>query len=76
MINYSSFSSITGKPTGVKGYEYDDISITIYFKNGGAYCYNHETCGEWHVDNMKTLANNQHGLNSYVTKNKPMFIRL
>ena len=73
MKHYYSESDETGKPTGVRGYDYDEESITIYFTSGAIYNYSIESCGSLHINNMIALAKRQHGLNTYVTKNKPPF---
>lgn len=73
MKSYFSVSSSTGKVTGVKGYDYDSTSITLYFKDGSTYCYSYASCGSSHVETMKSLADGQGGLNTYVTRYKPLF---
>ncbi|MBC7937089.1 MAG: hypothetical protein H7Y86_17200 [Rhizobacter sp.] len=70
---YSNISSSTGKPSGVKGYEYGNDFITLYFTSGAVYSYTCGSCGSDHIENMKILADEQSGLNTYVTKNKPPF---
>jgi hypothetical protein len=64
---------MTGKPTGVRGYEYGDDHITVFFKSGSVYTYTLSSCGGAHLANMKRLANAKRGLNTYLTKNKPPF---
>ncbi|MNK25526.1 hypothetical protein D3C87_438520 [compost metagenome] len=73
MKNYKSVSSLTGKSTGVLGYDYDNSSITLHFKTGSVYVYTIASCGLTHLSNMKKLADSQSGLNTYVTKNKPAY---
>ena len=73
MHPYYSVSLRTGKPSGVRGYEYGDDYITIYFTSGSVYTYTIESCGEYHIANMKRLADAQTGLNTYVTLNKPPY---
>ena len=73
MQNYNSTSSSTGKSSGVKGYNYDSDSITLYFTSGSVYSYSIASCGSVHINTMKRLADAQSGLNTYVTKNKPAF---
>ena len=36
---------MTGKPTGVRGYEYGDDHITVFFKSGSVYTYTLSSCG-------------------------------
>lgn len=73
MNSYYSVSSSTGKPTGVQGYEYDGDSITLYFTSGSVYGYTNDSCGSDHIETMKMLADEQSGLNTYVTKYKPLY---
>lgn len=73
MKNYYSVSSATGKSTGVRGYDYDDNSITLSFTSGHVYVYSIESCGYTHINKMKLLADAQGGLNTYVTQNKPPY---
>ena len=67
METYKNFS---GK-SGVLGFEIRAESITVWFK-GGKRPYNYSyfgKAGEIHVENMKTLALNGSGLNSYIKTN-------
>lgn len=73
MKGYFNISPVTGKPSGVRGYDYGSDSITIYFTSGAAYTYTVASCGTNHIQTMKRLADAQSGLNTYVTKNKPPF---
>ena len=73
MTRYFSISNQTGKPTGVRGYDYEEDNITLYFTSGAIYKYTVASCGAHHIANMKALADGQHGLNTYVTKNKPPY---
>lgn len=73
MKPYRSISPITGKPSGVLGYDYDNDSITVYFTSGAVYHYTVASCGSVHIATMKRLADAQSGLNSYLTRNKPSY---
>lgn len=73
MRPYHSISLVTGKTSGIRGYEYDSDSITIYFTSGGVYTYTVASCGTNHIQTMKRLADAQSGLNTYITRNKPSF---
>ena len=73
MKSYYSISSSTGKPTGVRGYDYGDDYIKIYFTSGRVYTYTLASCGATHLANMKRLADAQSGLNTYLTRNKPPY---
>ena len=73
MKPYFSVSPITGKPSGVIGYDIEDTYIKVYFKSGKAYTYSVDSCGEEQLEIIKNLAESQHGLNTYLTKNKPPY---
>lgn len=47
--------------------------ITVQFKSGKytVYTYTYESAGADAVEMMKSLAQQGHGLNSYISKNKP-----
>lgn len=73
MTPYHSISPLTGKASGVKGYEYDSNSITVHFRNGEIYTYTIASCGASHIRKMKRLADAQSGLNTYITKKRPPY---
>lgn len=73
MKSYYNISPFTGKPSGVRGYEYGTDYITIYFTSGAVYTYTVASCGSNHIATMKRLADAQSGLNTYVTRNKPPY---
>lgn len=73
MIYYYNVSPVTGKPSGVRGYEYGNDHITIYFTSGAVYTYTYSSCGSSHVETMKRHADAQSGLNTYVTKHRPSY---
>lgn len=73
MKSYYNVSPLTGKSSGVRGYDYGDDYITIYFTSGSKYTYTLDSCGSMHLATMKRLADAQSGLNTYLTKNKPPF---
>lgn len=51
----------------VYGYEFDETSITIWFKGADkTYKYSYQKVGKYHVDNMKILAQKGDGLNEYI----------
>ncbi len=65
---------MTGKPTGVRGYEYGDDHITVFLLKAEAYIpILFPRVEGAHLANMKRLANAKRGLNTYLTKNKPPF---
>jgi len=73
MTPYYNVSTSTGKPSGVKGYDYGHDYIVIYFTSGSVYTYTDTSCGKSHIQAMKQLADAQSGLNTYVTRHKPPF---
>lgn len=73
MKSYFSISPITGKRSSIRGYEYGDDYITVWFSNGSAYTYTSESCGDEHLSALKRLADAQSGLNTYLTKFKPPY---
>lgn len=54
--------------SGIAGYEFGETSITIYFKDGGVYLYSARNPGSGFVTQMKLLAKNGFGLNSYISR--------
>jgi hypothetical protein len=73
MRYYNNISVATGKRTGIVGYDYDDYSIQVYFRDGSVYKYTSNSCGAQHLSNMKRLADGNSGLNTYLTKHKPQY---
>lgn len=57
--------------SGVRGYDYGDYYITVAFKKGGVYTYTYGSCSAEDVENMKFLAWQGAGLNTYININKP-----
>ncbi len=55
--------------SGIRGYDINDDSITVYFKSGGIYLYNYSVTGIHHVNHMINLAQKGNGLNSYINRN-------
>lgn len=64
-----------GNPnSGVEAYEIGADRISVKFKRGGIYTYTYASAGAGHIEEMKRLARNNRGLNTYITHNKPGFI--
>jgi len=62
--------------SGVAGYEMGKDYITVVFKRGGVpYTYSYATAGANAVETMKGLAASQDGLNTFINKNKPGFVK-
>lgn len=71
---YSNLSGVSG----VDLYDYDTINysyITIKFKDGSIYSYTSDDNSINMIRAMATLAINGIGLNRYVTKNQPAYIK-
>ena len=54
---------------GIAGYECDDKSIKLQFKDGRCYLYTNKKPGKKHVEEMKKLAVSGKGLTTYVNQN-------
>jgi len=54
--------------SGILAYESGDDYIKVQFKDGAIYLYNYNKPGSQHIEEMKRLANNGNGLNSYIGK--------
>jgi hypothetical protein len=64
MTRYKNLSG----DSGVVGYDLGPDSITVHFRNGAAYLYNHAIPGPLHVEHMKSLAIAGRGLSSYISQ--------
>ena len=59
-----------GGNSSIVGYDYDSVSITVYFRNAKrAYTYSYTSAGVQNVETMKMLANQGCGLCSYINRN-------
>ncbi|MBB3141194.1 hypothetical protein [Halomonas organivorans] len=57
-----------GGNSGVRFYEILADRIHVQFKTGTPYTWSYASCGQHHVEQMKTLARNGRGLNSYIMR--------
>ena len=66
------YENINGN-SGIVAYDTKEESITVEFKSGKytLYTYTYESAGADAVETMKSLAQQGHGLNSYISKNQP-----
>jgi hypothetical protein len=55
-----------GGNSSVAGYEIENDFIKVQFMDGSIYLYDSSRPGSYHVNNMKKLAKNGQGLNSYI----------
>lgn len=54
--------------TGVAAYSIEKDSITVFFREGWYYLYDHDKPGPGHVKNMKALAKKGQGLSTYISQ--------
>jgi hypothetical protein len=58
-----------GGNSGVSHYEIGTDYINVIFsKTGSMYTYSYQRAGNYHVENMKQLAQGGKGLNTYINK--------
>ncbi len=62
------YGNTNGK-SGVSAYEIQREAIIVEFKHGGKYVYDYDTTGREHVEEMKVLALEGHGLATYINRN-------
>lgn len=62
-MNY--YKNLSGR-SGISGYDIGEDKITVYFKNGSVYIYTNSSAGSKNVSQMKILAKNGNGLNSFI----------
>lgn len=69
----NSYSN-NGRDSGVRAYEIGPDYIKVQFSDLSVYTYSYGKAGKDHVDNMKELAIQGEGLNSYInTKVKYLY---
>lgn len=64
MIEYKNLSG----SSGVSAYDIGNGYIRVMFKNGRVYQYSTMRAGNYHVNNMQSLALSGQGLNTYINK--------
>ncbi len=65
MIQYSNIAG----DSKIIGYDEGQDYIIVHFINGDSYTYSFDTAGEYNVQQMKLLASQGEGLNSYINQN-------
>jgi hypothetical protein len=55
--------------SGVSSFSTGDDFIVVLFTDGEQYLYTYDSTGREHIDEMKRLANEGHGLATYINKN-------
>jgi hypothetical protein len=73
MIPYSSVSKLTGKRSGVVGYEPGEEYILVEFVGRKIYLYTYASCGAKHVENMKKKGDAQSHLCRYINQEDPPY---
>ena len=58
-----------GGDSGILGYESGSDSIRVEFSNGSVYLYTYASAGESNIEEMKRLATDGQGLNSFINRN-------
>ncbi len=69
------YTSTSGKQSGVIEYQIGKDYILIRFINDNLYKYTHESAGYNTVELMKNMARAKFGLNTFISRNKPEFVR-
>ena len=59
--------------SNIKGYEYGDGWITVYFKDDSGYTYSDSSAGASIINEMQNLADCGDGLNSFISTNRPRY---
>lgn len=59
--------------SNIESFEIGEDFIEVEFKDGSIYKYTYFSAGAHCVEEMKKLALNHNGLNSYISKNKPNY---
>ncbi len=67
------YSSRSGKPSGVIGFEIGNNFITVQFTNFKTYTYTYRSAGMSTVETMKNLALAQQGLSTFIAQHDPKF---
>ena len=70
-----SYHSTGEKSSGVDAFKIGADSITVKFKNGATYLYTYSSAGKKMIELMKSLAQANHGLSTFISQNKPKYQR-
>ncbi len=66
----TSYSSTSGKQSGVSAYEIGSDWIIVQFYSA-KYKYSYSSCGQSATETMKQLALESNGLSTFIAQNKP-----
>jgi len=67
-INMERYANLGGD-SGVVGYEIGNDFIRVQFSGGSIYLYTYASAGADNIEQMKRLARNGQGLNTFISKN-------
>lgn len=56
------------RQSGVSAFQIGTDNLQVQFKDGSTYVYDYSSAGSKNVEQMKTLARNGRGLNSFINK--------
>lgn len=59
--------------SGISAYELRPDAILVLFKTGNVYTYTYKSAGKVAVEEMKRLAEQGHGLATYINQNDPPY---
>ena len=68
-----SYKSITGKESGVTGYQIGTTYIVVRFSTGDTYKYTYRSAGEQAIEDMKQCALAKSGLSTYISQHNPPY---
>lgn len=71
-----SYTSKSGKTSGVVAYKISPHSITVWFSNGPAYVYSEASVGAEQLATLKQLARDGFGLSTYISRHQPPYERI
>ncbi|SDH70448.1 hypothetical protein SAMN04487926_10760 [Paraburkholderia steynii] len=66
-VRMKRYRDLSGQ-SGVVAYEVSDDAITVKFRDGDVYLYDHATTGRREVEEMKRLAVAGQGLSTYISR--------
>lgn len=57
-----------GRDSGILAYEISNSKISVKFSDGSIYHYSYDSAGQNNIEQMKKLAQQGEGLNSFINK--------
>lgn len=68
---FNTYTSASGKLSGVTGYILGEDYIVVKFRNSEIYTYSYVSAGKEMVEEMKKLAEQQEGLSTFISRHQP-----